>query len=92
MESDDVKENFEEESAYLDEQGQKYPRPLDYLNYFKNKKVSVSTRHKGQVVGILHAFDLSINLGIIVEGRHEFIKGEDVLLISSGEVQEIEKA
>jgi len=81
-----------EETAYLDDsettESGKYPRPLDYMNYFKKKKVTVFTRHRGKIVGTLNAFDLNLNLGIVVAGRHEFIKGEDVLMITAGEIEE----
>ncbi|MFH1408312.1 MAG: LSM domain-containing protein [Nanoarchaeota archaeon] len=58
-----------------------HPRPLDTLNAFRGKEISVDLRNGKTVTGKLLSFDLTINLGIEVKGKNEFVKGETVVAV-----------
>ena len=69
-------------------------RPLDALNFARNKRVIVELKSKRQIVGILKAFDIHIN--IVLEDAEErdengqivrklgtvFIRGDMIVLVS----------
>ena len=69
-------------------------RPLDLLNAAKGKRVLVETKAKKQIMGILKAFDIHINvvLGEAEERNEEgqvgrkigevFIRGDMIVLIA----------
>lgn len=56
--------------------------PMDYLSYFRGKKVIVTTKGNQVVSGKLESFDLNTNIGITVDSQMEFIKGEIVLFVA----------
>lgn len=62
-------------------------RPLDFLNSLKGKEVSVRCRayKEYDIEGILHAFDIHINLVLEVkEGKKStfrFLRGDNVVLV-----------
>lgn len=69
-------------------------RPLDALNAARNKRVIVELKSKRQIVGILKAFDIHINIVLDdAEERDEngqmvrklgnvFIRGDMIVLVS----------
>jgi small nuclear ribonucleoprotein (snRNP)-like protein len=68
-------------------------RPLDALNAARNKRVLVELKSKRQLVGLLKAFDIHINLVLDdVEERENgemlrklgnvFVRGDMIVLIS----------
>lgn len=69
-------------------------RPLDALNAARNKRVIVELKSKKQIVGILKAFDIHINIVLDeAEERDEngqmarklgnvFIRGDMIVLVS----------
>jgi small nuclear ribonucleoprotein (snRNP)-like protein len=69
-------------------------RPLDLLNSAKNKRVLVETKAKKQIMGVLKAFDIHINMVLAdAEERNEegqvsrklgevFIRGDMIVLVS----------
>lgn len=62
-------------------------RPLDVLNRLRGKKVIVHLRGQGeeQMEGILHTFDIHINLAIEVQEEDKkyfrFIKGDKIIYV-----------
>ncbi|MFH1064289.1 MAG: LSm family protein [Candidatus Woesearchaeota archaeon] len=68
-------------------------RPLDALNSSRNKRVIVELKNGIQVIGMLKAFDIHINVVLEdAEERHEgelkrklglvFLRGDTIILIS----------
>ena len=69
-------------------------RPLDLLNSAKGKRVLVETKAKKQIMGVLQAFDIHINMVLEdAEERSEqgqvarklgnvFIRGDMIVLVS----------
>ncbi len=69
-------------------------RPLDALNAARNKRVIVELKSKRQIVGVLKAFDIHINIVLDeAEERDEngqmarklgnvFIRGDMIVLVS----------
>jgi len=69
-------------------------RPLDALNAARNKRVIVELKSKKQIVGVLKAFDIHINIVLDeAEERDEngqmarklgnvFIRGDMIVLVS----------
>ena len=69
-------------------------RPLDLLNAAKGKRVLVETKAKKQIMGILRAFDIHINMVLAdAEERNEegqvsrklgdvFIRGDMIVLVA----------
>ena len=69
-------------------------RPLDLLNSAKGKRVLVETKAKKQIMGILRAFDIHINMVLSdAEERNEegqvsrkigevFIRGDMIVLVA----------
>ena len=69
-------------------------RPLDALNMARNKRVLVELKSKRQIVGLLKAFDIHINIVLDdAEERDEngqmvrklgnvFIRGDMIVLVS----------
>ncbi|HKZ49669.1 MAG TPA: LSM domain-containing protein [Candidatus Nanoarchaeia archaeon] len=69
-------------------------RPLDLLNSAKGKRVLVETKAKKQIMGILKAFDIHINIVLAdAEERNEegqvsrkigevFIRGDMIVLVA----------
>jgi U6 snRNA-associated Sm-like protein LSm3 len=69
-------------------------RPLDLLNSAKGKRVLVETKAKKQIIGLLKAFDIHINVVLSdAEERNEegqiarkigdvFIRGDMIVLIA----------
>lgn len=49
-------------------------RPLDALNEARNKRVIVELKNNKQVIGILKAFDIHIN--VVLEDVEERVNGE----------------
>lgn len=49
-------------------------RPLDALNDAKNKRVLLELKNGRQLVGVLKAFDIHIN--VVLEGAEELVNGE----------------
>jgi small nuclear ribonucleoprotein len=69
-------------------------RPLDALNQSRNKRVIVELKNGKQYVGILHAFDIHINIVLNEAEEREngdvqrklgtvFLRGDTITLISS---------
>lgn len=69
-------------------------RPLDTLNFARNKRIIVDLKNQKQVIGKLKAFDIHIN--IVLEDAEEhsdgelkrklgttFIRGDTIVLIST---------
>ncbi|MEM2874137.1 MAG: LSM domain-containing protein [Candidatus Nanoarchaeia archaeon] len=71
-----------------------FERPLDILNAAKGKRVLVETKAKKQIMGVLKAFDIHINLVLAeAEERDEqgqvarkigdvFIRGDMIVLVA----------
>lgn len=68
-------------------------RPLDALNNARNKRVIVELKNSKQIIGILRAFDIHINVVLDdAEERHDgelkrklgnvFLRGDTIILIS----------
>ncbi|MBU2560713.1 MAG: small nuclear ribonucleoprotein [Nanoarchaeota archaeon] len=68
-------------------------RPLDALNNSRNKRVIVELKNGKQILGMLKAFDIHINVVLDdAEERHEgelkrklgtvFLRGDTIILIS----------
>jgi len=68
-------------------------RPLDALNSSRNKRVIVELKNGKQILGILKAFDIHINVVLDdAEERHEgelkrklgpvFLRGDTIIIIS----------
>jgi len=68
-------------------------RPLDALNQSRNKRIIIELKNKRQVVGVLKAFDIHINVVLEDAEEHEegkmirklgsvFIRGDMIVLIS----------
>jgi len=68
-------------------------RPLDALNSSRNKRVIVELKNGKQILGLLKAFDIHINIVLDeAEERHEgelkrklgtvFIRGDTIIIIS----------
>jgi small nuclear ribonucleoprotein len=68
-------------------------RPLDALNSSRNKRVIVELKNGKQILGLLKAFDIHINVVLDeAEERHEgelkrklgtvFIRGDTIIIIS----------
>ncbi len=68
-------------------------RPLDALNAARNKRVIVELKNGKQILGVLKAFDIHINVVLDeAEERHEgelkrklgtvFIRGDTIIIIS----------
>jgi small nuclear ribonucleoprotein len=68
-------------------------RPLDALNSSRNKRVIVELKNGTQILGMLKAFDIHINVVLDdAEERHEgelkrklgtvFIRGDTIIIIS----------
>ena len=55
--------------------------PLQMLEEMKNKMVNVELRNGKQVKGKLLAYDLSLNLGIEIDGKESMIDGQQVVLV-----------
>jgi len=59
-------------------------RPLDFLQYLKNRKVAVyiTNSDDGPIIGELETFDMHINL-IVKDSKGEvkFIKGDRVIWV-----------
>ncbi|MBR9678332.1 MAG: small nuclear ribonucleoprotein [Nanoarchaeota archaeon] len=49
-------------------------RPLDALNNAKNKRVLLELKNGRQLVGVLKAFDIHIN--VVLEDAEELVNGE----------------
>ena len=49
-------------------------RPLDTLNFARNKRVIVDLKNQKQLIGKLKAFDIHIN--IVLEDAEEHVDGE----------------
>ncbi len=69
-------------------------RPLDALNQSRNKRVIVELKNGKQYVGVLHAFDIHINIVLNEAEEREngdvqrklgtvFLRGDTITLISS---------
>jgi len=68
-------------------------RPLDALNNARNKRVIVELKNGAQIIGLLKAFDIHINVVLDdAEERHQgelkrklgnvFLRGDTIILIS----------
>ncbi len=68
-------------------------RPLDTLNEARNKRIIVELKNGKQLVGVLRAFDIHINVVLddvqeMVEGNmarkigKAFVRGDTIILIS----------
>jgi len=55
--------------------------PLDFLSVFKGKEVIVEDKKARQITGKLVAFDLNINLSLIVDGTLEFVQGQNIVMV-----------
>lgn len=68
-------------------------RPLDALNFARNKKVIIETKNQKQFIGTLKAFDIHIN--VVLDDAEEreggelkrklgtvFMRGDTIILIS----------
>ncbi len=71
-------------------------RPLDALNKARDKKVILELKNGKQIIGILKAFDIHINLVVEEAEEYEngelkrkigntFIRGDTIILVSSSE-------
>ena len=69
-------------------------RPLDTLNEARNKRIIVELKNGKQLVGVLRAFDIHINVVLddvqeMVEGNmarkigKAFVRGDTIILISA---------
>ena len=68
-------------------------RPLDALNQVRNKRVIVELKNGKQLVGVLNAFDIHINVVLSEAEEREngemkrklgsvFVRGDTIILIS----------
>jgi len=66
-------------------------RPLDFLNFCKDKKVVVINKNKLEIKGILVSFDIHINLVLkdaelydrdkTIKKKDIFLRGDDIVLV-----------
>ncbi|MBI2673319.1 small nuclear ribonucleoprotein [Candidatus Woesearchaeota archaeon] len=49
-------------------------RPLDTLNFARNKRVIIDLKNQKQIIGKLKAFDIHIN--VVLEDAEEHVDGE----------------
>ena len=68
-------------------------RPIDALNAARNKRVIIELKNQKQIIGILRAFDIHINIVLDDAEEHVdneikrklgnvFIRGDTIILIS----------
>jgi small nuclear ribonucleoprotein (snRNP)-like protein len=60
-----------------------FERPLDFLEAKKGKNVLVKCRDESNLItGIFLAFDIHINIVLLIDKEKRFIRGDSILWIS----------
>jgi|WetSurMetagenome_2_1015567.scaffolds.fasta_scaffold850706_3 small nuclear ribonucleoprotein (snRNP)-like protein len=56
-------------------------RPLDLLDSLKDLQVCVKFKDEKEIIGILIAFDIHINLVLDIDEVYTFLRGDNILSV-----------